>query len=292
MKRGGVVASSMDMLLDTMCNTFGGVCFIALMVALFSASLPLPDTSENADVDLTESRIVAKEVNRLRQRRDVLRATLEVQQNFVTNATTNIVVKADLLKMLKDVAVNEEVIQRYEKKKIEYLDALARIKTAVAYSQREAARLSRLIKCLEEKKGTPLFDRHRAVRTPKEREIKGLRLIDVWLHERRLYLISDPKSVRMVETGQRGGKKSWDCLLVEGHGTLLDEDFFLTGSVWRRLEQEFDTRSFVRIFTDTVSFNELCLFRDALISRNSKYNWIINESEIIHFVEGYDGRVQ
>ena len=40
MKRSVIDGGSMDMLLDTMCNTFGGVCFIALMVVLISSAMP------------------------------------------------------------------------------------------------------------------------------------------------------------------------------------------------------------------------------------------------------------
>ncbi len=40
MKRSILISQSLDMLLDTMCNTFGGICFIALLVALISASTP------------------------------------------------------------------------------------------------------------------------------------------------------------------------------------------------------------------------------------------------------------
>ena len=291
MKRRITDPGSMDMLLDTMCNTFGGVCFIALMVAVISASIPKVG-HDMAQRQVSEDQVAAKESARLLNRRDMLKSAIEIHSSFVDNAATGVVLKADLLKTTSDVAANEEQIRRYEKKRIEYLDELAKLKTRTAYSRREASRLARLLRELEEKVGRPLFDRHRVVRTPRERELQGRKMIDVWLHQRRLYMMNDNRNIKNTETGVEDGKHKWDCQLIKGHGVLLNDDFFLHGKIWPKLQRQFDEMTYVRVFVDTVSFDELCLFRDALISRNSMYNWIVNEEDVIHFIEGYDGHVQ
>ena len=54
MKSPNVISGSLDMLLDTMCNTFGGVCFIALLVSVISISLP-PDRAGDADAATSSS---------------------------------------------------------------------------------------------------------------------------------------------------------------------------------------------------------------------------------------------
>ena len=267
----------MDMLLDTMCNTFGGVCFIALMVAIISAATPKAVDDSDGE-QLTEQQVVDKEIARLKQRRDMLKSAIEVQSEFV--------------KMVGDVVGNDEKIRLYEKKRIEYLDELAKIKTSAAYSRREASRLSRLLKELKEKVGKPLFDRHRVVRTPNEREIRGLRIIDVWLHGRRFYLMSDRTCVSERDTSGDSGRKTFEHRIVSGKGAVLDEDFFRASNAWASLRRQIGAGSYVRIFVDTVSFDELCLLRDALISIGSMYNWVVWEADVIIFVEGYDGRVQ
>ena len=50
-------SGSMDMLLDTMCNTFGGVCFIALLVTLLSAIWP-----KDIETDRDKAAAVAKSI--------------------------------------------------------------------------------------------------------------------------------------------------------------------------------------------------------------------------------------
>ena len=291
MRRRSSDSGSMDMLLDTMCNTFGGVSFIALMVAILSAVLPKA-SNEQAQESISEAQVIDREAERLRERRDVLRRTIGIYSSFVENAATGLVVKADLARMAAEVAANDEKIRLFGKKRIEYMDELAKVKTLASYSRREAARLTRLLKDLEEKVGRPLFDRHRAVRTPREREVQGLKIVNVWLHERHLYMMDDKRNVREVAVGTEDGKRRWDCELVKGRGVVVDDDFFLHGKIWPQLQKRFDEKTYIRIFTDTVSFDELCLFRDALISRKAMYNWIVNEEDVIHFIEGYDGHVQ
>lgn len=290
MSRGTSATGSMDMLLDTMCNTFGGVCFIALMVAVMSAAIPKVD-NDSEGTEQTEIRIIARETDRLRQRRDMLRASIDIQSEFIKNASTGVVLKSDIILKATDIAANAEKVRKYEKLKIEYLDELAKLRTRTEYSRREALRLERLLKELGNKAGNPLFDRHRVVRTPTERELNGLRSLDLWLHDRRLYLMSDALSVKEENKREYGGINRWDCRLIKGRGVLVDE-FFETGKTWGEIKRRLEQNVYVRIFVDSVSFDELCLLRDALIRRRTMYNWIINEADVIHFQEGYDGRVQ
>lgn len=292
MKRDAEDASSLDMLLDTMCNTFGGICFIALMVSLISAALPKA-ASDRARAEAVAGQVAVKEIAGLERKRDELKAAVTIQEDFVRSAATGVVMKADVKRMVEQVAADDGQIRLYEKRRVEYLDALAKLKTKTAYSRREAARLARLLKELEDKVGRPLSDRHRAVRAPREHEVQGLSVIDVWLHEHRIYFLEDKRQVKMIDVPATGAQeKAWDYKLIEGRGVLLDDDFFRRGSQWRDLQKCLGPSTFVRIFADTVSFDELCLFRDALVSRKAMYNWHVCEERVLRFHKGYDGRVQ
>lgn len=291
MKRDFSTGDGMDMLLDTMCCTFGGVCFIALMVTLISSVAPAGDEgSENIAAEI--ERMAEREVDRLKYRRDTLAISIAQQEAFVASNENAVVSRSDLSKMMSELANDNEKLRLYEKKIIEYQDELAKLTTDSEYSKREAARLERLLAELRDKAGKPLFERHRAVRTPQERTLSGLRSVDVWLYKHRLYKIDDESCVSVRDVSS-GGTKAWDCTIIPGRGERVDESgFFSTNGGWWRLTRELGTSAYMRIFTDIESFEELCVLRDALVSRNSKYNWIIQEGNTIHFVEGYDGRVQ
>lgn len=289
MKRDRRAKDGMDMLLDTMCNTFGGVCFISLMVAILSAAAPKP--SDDGEAAAVEARMTDRETIALRNRRDSLKSAIAIQEEFVKTATTGVVTKAQLAKMVETAKKNENELHRLAQRREEYLDELARLKTQSAYSRREAARLERLLKDLQNNAEKPLFDRRRAVRTPIERTLPNLRPVDVWIHRHRLYVFDNPSDVSRKETSL-GGERRWECRIVPGGGVLLDEDFFEDSEQWRKLQARFGDRAYVRIYCDTGSFDELCLLRDALIHKKSMYNWHILEGDVIYFVEGYDGRVE
>ena len=129
MKQSVIDGGSMDMLLDTMCNTFGGVCFIALMVVLISSAMP-KSKDEQSELDrVRQAEITTREVARLVQRRDMLKTALDLETEFVNANATGIVTRADMEKMLADVATSGDKIAAYEKKRVEYLDELAKLKT-------------------------------------------------------------------------------------------------------------------------------------------------------------------
>ena len=291
-RRGEREAGSMDMLLDTMCNTFGGVCFIALMVMLISCMLPKESDSQAELDSVVQAEIVSKELARLVQKRDMLKLAVEAETSFVEANSTSIVTRADVAALRAKIAAGGNDVEEYEKKRVGYLDELAKLKTTEQYSRREAARLERLLGDLREKAGNPLADRHRVVRAPRERELKGMTLINVWMHQRRLYMMDDRDSVKIINVHSENGVRMWTERLVWGRGVRIDDDFFQMGKIWSALKGRFGASTYVRIFTDTVSFDELCLFRDALIANNSLYNWIVVEGDEINFREGYDGRVQ
>ena len=282
-------AGSLDMLLDTMCNTFGGVCFIALMVAILSAMLPKGTEEVGADV-VTEQMLVNQETAQLVRRRDELKEAVKIQQSFTaTNAEAANAV--NLAALLRGVSSNEMSIASLKSQKREFEDALASLNTDSEYSKREAARLARLLKELEAQLGKTV-GRQRSVRTPTEREVEGLRCEDFWLHKGRLYLFNNRWQVKRSDpiTGN-DGKRHWEYSLIKGKGYVVGEAFFF-GQDWLKIKNEMGANGYVRIFTDRSSFPQLCELRDALIYFKKMYNWHIAEEDVLTFVEGYDGRVQ
>ena len=105
-------------------------------------------------------------------------------------------------------------------------------------------------------------------------------------------MTDDPGNIRESEHLNVGGDETWQVHLVRGKGVLIDDDFFMYGKIWPELKSRFGAGTYVRIFVDTVSFDELCLLRDALISHKSLYNWMVVEDDTINFRRGYDGIVQ
>ena len=281
MKQGYQIKSgSLDMLLDTLCNTFGGVCFIALMIAILSAMLP-KDIDEKTDSSVTEQMLVDQERERLVRHRDELRAAITAfssldskEKDFSATGLAEI------------LASNKTVIAQMDAERAR----LEKVLAAREYSKREKERLERLNAKLENEikkfAGTV-----RKVRIPIERELPDLKNVSLWLHAGMLYIIDDNSHVKWSDERFRDGKKSMVCSLVEGAGYVMDEHFTQDG-IWRNICSRIDGRCYARIYSDTKSFPQLCRLRDSLASSRKMYNWHLVEEKEIVFVARYDGKVQ
>jgi len=283
-------AGSLDMLLDTMCNTFGGVCFIALMIAIISASMPTSQDAENKDTGVSEQMIINKETAKLTRERDELKSAIAIQKAFVATNTTKEARALSAAQLASSISSNATALVKLKNEKIELEDKLAKLTTDISYNTREAMRLARLLKEMEERLGKPANMKNRPVRTPVERELGGYKTLDVWIRNGRMYCLGNTSHVDCkITDGVKG--REWDFRVRPGAGFLLDDAFYHS-SEYRQLVEEISGKVFMRIYCDTASFAQLCNLRDDLIRRRKMYNWHVCEDQIMHFVEGYDGKVQ
>ena len=283
-------AGSLDMLLDTMCNTFGGVCFIALMVAIMSASLPPATDGDGGGEGVSEQMVVNKETARLSRERDELKAAIAIQKDFVATHAESSARALSAAQLADGISSNATALARLRKEKLELEDKLARLTTDISYSTREAARLSRLLKDLEERLDRPVSLKNRSVRTPVERKLDGYQSVDVWIRNGRMYCLGNERHVDCrITNGAKG--REWDYTVRPGAGFLLDDAFYRSAA-YRQLMEQVSGRTFMRIYCDAASFANVCDLRDDLIRRRKLYNWHVCEDSVLHFVEGYDGRVQ
>lgn len=283
-------AGSLEMLLDTMCNTFGGVCFIALMVAIISASLPSGQEPDATNGAVSEQMVVDKETTRLKRERDELKSAIDIQKSFIATNTTKEARAWSASWLATSISSNATALARLKNEKFELEDKLAKRTTDSEYSSREARRLERLLKEMEERLGQPINTRNRAVRTPVERELGGYKSLDVWIRNGRMYCLHNETHVDCkISDGAKG--KEWDYRIKTGGGYLLNDRFFHS-SEYRALIGMLSGKVYMRIYVDAASFPQLCELRDDLIRQRKMYNWHVTEEDVLHFVEGYDGRVQ
>lgn len=275
--RSEISTGSLDMLLDTLCNTFGGVCFIALMIAILSAMLP-NGSAERADAEpvVTEQMLVNQERERLLRRRDELKSAIS---SFLTaNARDENLSTEELDRRLLS---NKTAIVQLEVERTK----LEKVLSSAESSKQEVERLARLKEGME-KEVKECAGKLRKVRTPIERELPGLQNVTLWLHDGMLYQIDDERQVRISE-----GERMWSCSIIHGSGHRVDAEF-LKGNTWQDIKDCGRTRGYVRIYSDAKSFPQLCMMRDDLVASREMYNWHLHEGTEIIFVSKYDGKVQ
>jgi hypothetical protein len=144
-RRSSGPSDSLDLLLDTICNTFGGVLFLSLLIVLMirpisqsnaeaDASAPSPETLDEMSLD----------VESLRAEVGALRTTLKIQQSVLdaTDATA-VASRAEELKRL----------QEQQQRAVEESDRmLAETAKAIAEARANEAKLAAIDGQLQEKR--------------------------------------------------------------------------------------------------------------------------------------------
>ena len=269
---------SLDMLLDTMCNTFGGVCFIALLVALISSALPKAvGTDEEHDV---QKLLADERLARLARERDEAESAVVLWEELLAEGEDGSVA---------DVAAVEGDLEALRARATLLEEEIRKRATDREYNRREAERLRLLAEELKRKLAEESERRKRQVRTPMEHEMAGWSPVDVWLRHGRLHVLDNPSHAR-VRTEGAGEWRTW-TYRTAGDGWEVGGSLWRSPG-WREIEAELRGMRFLRIYSDRESFGELCEIRDRLIAAGARYNWHWTEEDELVFSVGRDERVQ
>lgn len=276
--------NSLEMLLDTMCNTFGGVCFIALLIAILSATLPPPKDSEGEEHRRETEELLEQQARILAQTRDELQQAVTNQVKLLEQAKTNSAPDS----FIAQASTNASP-ETLEKERGELEQALAKLQTKGIYSRREAARLKRLLEQLKGKLVGADTSKKRIVRTPNEHDVPGTFPVDVCLWGGQCYFL-------LRGGGRQASEQEGEAQIVyrlrSGTGMVVN-DFFFSGMDFFRLKSRCGKVGFVRINADMESFSQLCAIRDKLIAEGVRYNWYLHEDfPEIRFSIGSDTTIQ
>lgn len=278
------------MLLDTMCNTFGGVCFIALLVAILSAMVPKTTVSAT-ELEQDTGRMVENErLAQLRMRRDELRQAATLLEDLLSASSTNETITVTEAEIAAEIAAKADAITELRKKLKGMEEEIARLATSEEYNKAEAARLRKLADELRDELEKAELERRRIVRTPMEREVAGLEPFDLWIRDNHVYVVNDSSQCRCEERGF-GNSREWRYTVIHGRGSLVDPAFF-GGAAFSSIVRRLGGMRYARIHCDSNSFSALCLLRDDLVRRELRYNWYVCDKDELTFVFGTDSKVQ
>jgi|GEM_PF-1680307 len=286
MRRGRDTATfgSLDLLLDTICNAFGGIVFIALLLAVLTQNIP-----EAADGTYTEGSFPPSV---LKLRSD-LRMLEEETERLVKQVS-----EQDEPENQNPLSEMDQEIMALRAKVLSLEQVTQSGATEISRTEKEIAEAKQEIRELEKerKKITAKMERRRKENTEIRRlpvsqpSPPGARQYWMVVQKGRLHLIStlDGESAYYPEVIIL--EKEPDQITV----TVLHErgQFLGTGSERRgKLKSFFDQTApgqvVVQLIVDTESFKEFNYLKDQLVKKGYPYFFDIGELPI-RFVEGSD----
>jgi len=218
--RGGS-EDSLDLLLDTICNMFGTIIFVALVAALLALTStrgsPEPSLVAGDPDGERKLSLLASRASELERELSALPAAAE---SDAPSAAAERVAEA-----LGEIARREELVERYTEAVAAVSGDITRIGEQVAPLREELARLESAIESARRAKD-------RTMRTPLERELE-LRLYTVVVWEDRLYPVCDwsnrtPDTCARFEQWDNRYAVAADCRLEGNCRTLRGAGFTRT----------------------------------------------------------------
>jgi regulator of replication initiation timing len=285
-KRGDQDISSLDMLLDTMCNTFGGIVFIALLIAVLSSSLSNKDedaaqekneTIAAVDSDIETSRL-------LREQKEIQAALRHLEATLVKTGQEHGNSGSELAAL---VASNEML--RIEISSLEETNTV--LATAIADSEKTTERntmtesdLRVQISTLNEELREQSQKSIRSVRLPRIHAIVGKRPVFVIIKDQKLYMASALR--QQTRTAEYPEFDVEDVAVEQGPGMYIIEakknagqlvvaNCEQQGKISQILSRVEPANAFVDFYVDANSFAAFNYVKAVFVSRGFEYNWTV-----------------
>jgi hypothetical protein len=270
--------SSLDLLLDTICNTFGGIVFIALLLAILAQA-----AGETAKVDTTAERRRLENTRR-QQQVEELRASVHalekrLQQTSTPSVLATNAVAGDLAQAMATNALIRAEVEAKEAAVAAAKASLAAERLKDAQKDREAAQIRRKIDELAvpaSRNAAPVAVR----RLPRVGKVAGTYMTRwVAVHKGRFHMI-DPiehtsKALLDVEFDPavrvHHEPDSWVVELPSGGGQPIRAGCERAGVLAALLAKIAPQRHVIRFMVDPDSFAEFNYIKELLVSRGYRY---------------------
>lgn len=295
---------SLDMLLDTLCNTFGGIILIALLLALSvnKKSVELYDKLVKTDDNQSE---LIKEREQLKNslldlKDDNIEILEELDDDIFSKREEIEAIKDNLDDLNSDSSSMEKLVQQQNEKLKDMLDMESKIEEERLSLEEELSRLEAIFEHQElskELKKKPF----RKVSLPQQKDTRKKPLPVIVAHGKMYPMISI--NIGSVEKNENGllWNQTPDQRFqvkvdpVKGVDPMNDDalDLFLSSvrDSPRLVKQNFFLNLFV--FSDSENFSIFNKIRDEAVLRDLDYNWIpISELPLILRSDNVPWKVQ
>lgn len=282
-RRRGTPADSLELLLDTICNTFGGIIFIALLVVvllMISGPPDAPHTSPQEVVKSVEEQFQLENLQRLKSR---LQANLEKQMQVASTQTSNdfpenlatyqqeLARHSELENAIPDL---QKAIEQMQTADADLSKRLSELKIERASVERQAAALKQTL--TERKPSQRKTLRMPVVRSP---GIKSEILVVIQFN--RLYFWHE-----FSPLGEREGLNADDFLVLSEEGQALvttpnptrglplDETPRTLQRIKRALNRFRPSESYLAVVVRPDSYGSFQYFREAAVASGFEYRLI------------------
>jgi hypothetical protein len=279
--------SSLDLLLDTICNTFGGIVFLALLLSILAQSAGRVSQDTNTPGDDNASNILAESrIALLRKEIDDLRSRLAEEESTLRETSDN---------------PRVEELKQATRERMEILDDVREGQAKLTSLQTEILKLSRAKTDSVRDEATMRKEAEKMVRdasVPRRLPViqdapRGMTHFWVAIHAKRFYLVTDLPSLSTypgsyhsdVVFEEKENPDREEVTLREGRGIPIDQNGEAGATLRAMLSEISPDRAVIQFMVSPDSFAEFNLLKERLVGQGYRYFLRIGTPPYI-FVQG------
>ncbi len=295
-RKSGSSGDSLDLLLDTICNTFGGILFISMLVVIL-VNAASQDVSSSLPTQVDHQRLVEsrRQLSDMTIKLDSLRRAVRQTEQLRDRFTD-----ADSQAVIDDLQVLQDTTELLHETRDASLGELAETQELINETARETARLREAMTAAQQDLAaakrqleSEVALRSRTSKLPRQKTttrqqapffLKAGRLCSYANVDSRGNLSRNEAEVRLLEDG---GKTF--AVPVSGSGLIVKPDGSNVDEVTRRLKPFDGSKYFIAIVVWDDSFEEFQIIKDAAVRGNYEYQLIpMARDEKIYIGESVD----
>jgi len=283
--------SSFDMLLDTMCNTFGGIVFIALLVSILMGSAVREESEANPQESetliQTESRIELAHLTR--EEKDLQAAISKLEESLTRTKASSPEAVNGIGVLLASNNVMESYVHSLEETNSMLLRAISESQAEIDSSSNAKANLEAQIARLRNDLQVRQVKATRTARLPRLHKAEGKQSVFLAIKGGRFYAVSDVSGRKSSLRGR--GYDTAEVVVESGPGMDVVEVRKTAGQPIKsgsevsgklalalsNIDPQTEFPSFC-VYPD--SFAEFNYVKTLFVARGFEYNWLTAEGAI------------
>ncbi len=288
--RGTGETDSMDLLLDTMCNAFGGIVFIALLLVIIAQSLGDPQQQKpdaSTTMQVNEQMEQQLQMAALASQKSILEMALSLQEE-ADSLDVDVGAREsqeDLRRLSNDNESLTDAVRELEEQIKVAEEKSASAKEDAAASEDVVSTISREVAELQTKIAKAKKTEQRDLRLPRRQKTNKTPFF-VGLRNGKFYCISSlrGRGYDSEDVWAEEGPLQTIVTLKDDAGQMVVEGSEGHGKLARLLRELDPKRYFVDFAIHTNSFSQMLKVRDALLERGFNYEWGVISGRSLNLV--------
>ena len=292
--------SSFYLLLDMMCNAFGGIVFIGLLIAVLSSSMSRQEqdkiNNSSRNLEQVERKLEFEKLTR--EQKELKAAASHLEETLAKiDKTSSLAPGADLSVLISSNCLLRDACAALEATNDVLSVSISECVTAIELNSATLSNLENQITHLRADLNQKKEESKEIARLPREHTASGQRAVFIAIKDGKFYPISNfskerPRGYDLEEVVVESGPGRDVIELRKNGGQVIRQGSECSGKFALALDNIQKKTEFISFAISTNSFAEFNYVKAIIVNHGFSYNWQVSDEAIEIVVKEEAGRIQ